>query len=681
MRLHNGIGSTLSIHFLEADIRGKFLAALTFLSFFATLFVHSSNGQERAAPTALEIHRWTKQLADDDWILQSVAMEHLGNWKIKQAIPEIRQIFEKGKSSWLRGQAMLTLAKIQGKKMIPTAQRTTKEKDPVMRRAALQALDLVGGKTSAPVARELLKDPDMSVRATAAALYASQFPEEAWPTVERLTPPDKAEISSDLMRGLALVGSEESFARLETLFHAPQGNKRRGRKVIQALAAADKEGIPLLVRLTVQYGLNQAEFQLGQKLLGRRDKADLHIPLKETLLAKETRFQASAASLMAKVCPTKELGDLLADSWIKRKEVPQEAIREGLVALSKIDPLRYQEFFSHYLRSEDSETRAMAVRCRGLIPDKNLFEAFRSYVHDENAAVAQAAIESLRRAPFDARPKEGLLAYLKESFRSSEESVQLAALDLLGKRGMSEDFDAAIAVLKPFLEEGEVLKRERAATALAELSRNERVADIAVAQGFLSHWKIVGPFLNDNRNTGFGKVYGPEQEENAPSYKAEYRWEFGGGQAKDKELDLAWGEGRAQTVEGEMHVAAHMPVPIRHAVAYAKTTIHSNGERSVRLAIEVRERASQKVWVNDQVVADFTFQHNELGGTPADRMKKGGPRSTKTVNVALKNGSNRVMVKTATFGGSWWLQIRVLDAKKNEMAEGVRLLTSPNKGT
>jgi len=39
------------------------------------------------------------------------------------------------------------------------------------------------------------------------------------------------------------------------------------------------------------------------------------------------------------------------------------------------------------------------------------------------------------------------------------------------------------------------------------------------------------------------------------------------------------------------------------------------------------------------------------------------------------------MVKTATFGGSWWLQIRVLDAKKNEMAEGVRLLTSPNKGT
>ncbi|MFP6901231.1 MAG: HEAT repeat domain-containing protein, partial [Opitutales bacterium] len=425
MRLHNRIGSRLSVHFRKADIRGKFLAALTFFSFFATLFVHSSNGQEKATPTALEIHRWTKQLAADDWILQSVALEQLGNWKVKQAVPEIRHIFEKGKSSWLKGQAMLTLAKIQGKEMIPTAQRATKEKDPVLRKAALQTLDLVGGKTSAPVARELLKDRDTSVRAMAAALYASQFPEEAWPTVEKLTPPDKSDISSDLMRALALVGSEEAFARLETLFHAPEGNKRRGRDVIQALAVADEEGIPLLARLTVQYGPNQSEFQLGQKLLGRRNKADLAVPLKDMLLAEETRFQASAASLMAKVCPTKELGDLLANSWIKRDDIPQEAIREGLVALSKIDPLRYQEFFSRHLRSEDPDTRAMAVRCRGLIPDKDLFEVFRSYVHDENAGVAQAALESLRRAPLDSRPSEGLLAYLTESFRSPEGSVLL----------------------------------------------------------------------------------------------------------------------------------------------------------------------------------------------------------------------------------------------------------------
>jgi len=114
-------------------------------------------------------------------------------------------------------------------------------------------------------------------------------------------------------------------------------------------------------------------------------------------------------------------------------------------------------------------------------------------------------------------------------------------------------------------------------------------------------------------------------------------------------------------------------------VAYAKTVIHSNRELNARLAIEVRERASQKIWVNDKVVADFSFQHNELGGTPADRTKQGGGQATKIVKITLKEGPNRVMVKTATFGGNWWLQIRMLDEKKNEMAEGVTLMTPKPK--
>ena len=102
-------------------------------------------GQEKATPSALEIQQWTKQLSVDDWILQSVAMKELGKLRVEKAVPAIRKIFEEGKNSWLKGQAMLTLAKIQGKEMIPTAQRATKESDPVLRRAALQTLDLVGG--------------------------------------------------------------------------------------------------------------------------------------------------------------------------------------------------------------------------------------------------------------------------------------------------------------------------------------------------------------------------------------------------------------------------------------------------------------------------------------------------------------------------------------------------------
>ena len=614
-------------------------------------------------------------MSADDWILQSVAMEELGKLKIEEAVPAIQKILDQGKSSWLKGRAMLALAQIVGKEMVPIAQKATGNSDPVLRKAALQTLDLVGGETSAPVARELLKDPVMEVRAMAAALYASEFPEEAWPTVERLTGSDQGSISSDLMRALAHVGSDEALARLEKLFYAPNANKRRGRDILQALAVADNQAIPLLVRLTTHYSPNKTEFQLGQKLLSTRDEKTVTTSLRGMLRSEETKFKGNTAELMAGICPTRELGDLLSSIWIKRKDMPQDAIRSGLSALSKIEPSRYEDFFSHYLKSEDPITRAIAVRCRGLIHDKDLFETFRSYVHDDNAKVAQAALESLRRAPVDSKPTEGLLAYLTRSFSSSEESVLLAALDLLGKRATVDEFDSALEVLKPFLGGEESRSREAAAKALNDLSGNERIADVSIAQGFVGHWMVVGPFLNDNKNTGTTKVYPPELQEDAETYKAEYRWEFGGGQANNRELDLTWVEASAQTSEGEVHIAAHMPVPVRYAVAYAKTELISDEECFVRLEIEVRELLSQKVWIDEKEVADFTFQRNELSSRTSERMRS-KPRHTKTVKINLKKGSNRIMIKTATFGGSWWLRMRILDESKNKKADGVTLVAS-----
>ena len=638
----------------------------------------SSQGEERKDLTALEIHRLTKQLSSDDWVQQAVALNHLGQWKVEQSVPLIRKILEQGKSSWIKGQAMLTLAKIQGDEIIPVARKTAKASDPVLRKAALETLDLVGGPTSITVARELLKDPDMGVRALAVAIYASQFPEEAWPLVERWTPPEKEVMSKDLLRALAYVGSDEALARLETLFHAPNAKHRRQRDVIQALAVANDDAIALLARLTVNLKPNEAEFQLGQKLLATRTQAKLSVILKKMLLAEETKFHASTASLMAVVCPTHALGDLLAASWITRKDLPEEVIQSGLIALSKIEPSRYKNFFMHHLQSEDPITRAMAVRCRGLIPDEDLFESFRIYVHDEHSEVARVALNSLRRAPLNSRPGEGLLTYLTQSFRSSEESVLLAAIDLLGKRGRVEEFDPALNAMKPFLEAEEGLKREAATKALAELSQNKRIADIATAQGFVGHWEIVGPFLNDNRNSGFEKIYGPEQQEDAENYKAEYRWEFGGGQANERELDLYWGEAQAQTTEGEIHVAAHMPVPVRHAVAYTKVQVHSDREQTVRLLVDVRERISQRIWLNGEMVGDLIIQQNELGGTPEER-RIGGPRRTKTLKIKLRKGSNKLMVKTATFGGRWWMAFRMMDENKRMMAKGVTLVTPKPK--
>ena len=73
------------------------------------------------------------------------------------------------------------------------------------------------------------------------------------------------------------------------------------------------------------------------------------------------------------------------------------------------------------------------------------------------------------------------------------------------------------------------------------------------------------------------------------------------------------------------------------------------------------------------MVSEFVIQQNTLGGTPEER-RDGGPIRTNTLKIKLSKGVNKLMVKTATFGGRWWMTLRIMDEKKNRMAEGVTII-------
>ena len=107
-----------------------------------------------------------------------------------------------------------------------------------------------------------------------------------------------------------------------------------------------------------------------------------------------------------------------------------DAVRAGMTALSKIDPTRYESFFTHFLEDEDPLTRALAVRCRSLSSIEDLFEVLREHVRDQDSRVIQASLESLQRVPVSARPTEGLLTYLLESLKTEDQPVLHAAIEL-----------------------------------------------------------------------------------------------------------------------------------------------------------------------------------------------------------------------------------------------------------
>jgi hypothetical protein len=357
-------------------------------------------------------------------------------------------------------------------------------------------------------------------------------------------------------------------------------------------------------------------------------------------------------------------------SWSKRT-LPLEAVRSGMVALSKIDPARYEAYFTKHLVSEDVPTRALAVSCRALVPDPALFETFRLFVNDPENEIVLVALNGLRKTPEGTVPKEGLVSYLKPSFLSPDARVLEAALTLLGERASEKDFEAALELLTPLLAGKNKTSRMVSADSLARFCPPERLGDLATAQGFAGSWEVVGPFANDRYNKGFDESYGPEADWGLGNYKAKYRWEFGGGN-EERELDLSWVGTAPENVEGEIHLAARMPVPVKYAVAYAKTEILCDRECEVRLSIELREETAQSIWVNGKEVVKYVVQRNELGGSVEQR-RLGIPHRSKSVKVSLSEGTNEVTVKSSTFGGDWRISLRIMDLKEDRIAEGISL--------
>ena len=629
-----------------------------------------SQGKEEGSASELQVHRWLNDLSGSDWILQSVALEELGKRKVQSALPRIREVLQSEASPWIRGRAMLALGMISGKEIIPLARKSTQDKDPILRISALRTLESVGAGGSAELALGLMKDPVMEVRATAAALYAKEYPAQAWPTVETLTRLDSESVSGGLLRALSHIGTAQALERLRELFEDTNGTRERRRQVIKALGSADDQAIPLLSELTVRFPGGSPEFEMGAKLLRLRPRSKTSAVLKSMALDADQSDLASVASLIAGVCPTVELGDELMKSWTKRT-LPLEAVRSCMVALSKIDPARYEAYFTKHLVSEDVPTRALAVSCRALVPDPALFETFRPFVNDPEKEIVLVALNGLRKTPEGTGPKEGLVSYLAPSFKSEEVRVLEAALNLLGERASEKDFEGALQLLTPLLAGKNKTSRKASADSLAKFCPPERLGDLAIAQGFAGSWKVVGPFANDRYNKGFAEAYGPETDWDAGNYKAKYRWEFGGGN-EERELDLSWVGTAPENAEGEIHLAARMQVPVKYAVAYAKTEVLSDKEREVRLSIELREETAQSIWLNGKEVVKYAVQRNELGGS-AEQRRLGIPHRSKSVKVRLSEGTNEVVIKSSTFGGDWRISLRIMELKEDRIAEGISL--------
>ena len=108
-------------------------------------------------------------------------------------------------------------------------------------------------------------------------------------------------------------------------------------------------------------------------------------------------------------------------------------------------------------------------------------------------------------------------------------------------------------------------------------------------------------------------------------------------------------------------------MPIKYAVAYAKSEIDSDADRTVRAVFKLDNRMAQKLWLNGKIAIDAVSspQTSHLS-EPQVVVRK----------LELKKGRNLIFVKTATFEGPWWLTFRLLHEKEKNMAPGLTQVVS-----
>jgi hypothetical protein len=191
----------------------------------------------------------------------------------------------------------------------------------------------------------------------------------------------------------------------------------------------------------------------------------------------------------------------------------------------------------------------------------------------------------------------------------------------------------------------DVMQIDNIAKKLEELGQP---TDLAKLFGFLTHWKIIGPFDNAGR-AGFDKVYPPEQ-------KIDFSAEYEGKSAK-----LQWRDYVATQKYGKVDM--NQPYgKLKEVTAYATTDFISDREQKVELRFGGKN--SWKLWLNGKLLFGRDEYHFD---SEIDQY---------LIPAQLNPGRNTILVKVCQneqredWTVEWEFQLRVTDALGTPVVAG-----------
>lgn len=282
----------------------------------------------------------------------------------------------------------------------------------------------------------------------------------------------------------------------------------------------------------------------------------------------------------------------------------------------------------------------------------------------------QSAILAVGEKPADQLPQDALTSFLEN--RKHDQLARRLAYELLVKAdpgtperllpGLLNDpspllrrdsvqrlMDRAAAELKDGKKDVALKEYQEALSGALEEDQVRTIADalkdlgqkpnLIKHFGFLTQWKIIGPFHNTGRK-GFNEEFSPEKE-----------LQFAAGYP-GKEAEVKWKDAKVTDELGMVDFNKEYGM-LKEVTAYAATTFVSDVEGPAQLRLGTRD--GWKVWLN----GEFIFGRDEY--------HRGGRIDQYKMPVILKKGPNVLLVKccqneeTETWTTDWRFQIRFSD--------------------
>jgi len=462
------------------------------------------------------------ELAGGDWVLQYRAIRRLAELGTPEARRQLEGLLAGKEHPWVRGRALVALAELAGGEVLDRALTCAGDARPELRAAALEALAATGSPKGVPAAAAALKDPSLDVRCQAVLAVARLRKAEAWGLLKPLLASSDTRLLRHLARAMPEVGTEEAIAELTALADHEAAEVRAEAAGALGRLARPQDAPLLLGRMAKDR--DPLVRRRAAEALAAYPPAVLREAMLAALKTGDNDHHSAAMHVLARR-PDAETADRLAKLLAAGERQYGSALGAMVAYLGRVDAERHYDVLARHLSHEWENVRQAAIRAMAKSSRPERFAALKPLLADKSLTLCGEVVDSLRDANSPA-PPEGWVRYLSAALRGQPDT-QRRALVLIGERVGPAELAEHFAEVEAPLGGGHEYIRGLAAKLLGRIADEATCRRIAAAQGYVTDWKVVGPFPSDAENRGFGVIYPPEVEPDLDANYPEFR--FGGG--------------------------------------------------------------------------------------------------------------------------------------------------------